>query len=347
MADPPDYINGKPCGSFCRYYLGLPPYQPPVASTSVTRAAIAPKDLAKKSEPRRATERNTKSRNNDLTRRASASPANPLPDPLPKLITSKQRATLAGIESRRPNNKPDPKSPIAEPAVRVELDKQPLSSDEKVKKGVQHSLSTSDIAGRQDMTQPQQKHDQGGSPETGSVIEALGGSPKQSPETPKDNIAVAELDAGSPNDRTSSLPIPLPESRTSAPHEQLAALPSSQNSNLFLSPPSQTIAYRWIAIVMARPDISSLAELSEKNIAVDDDQVVTNDDMVSALSASGAKGVLLNRSSSKAINRLLGEEVSAAVLDVVSEESAERFGSMNFAGYPIFKIPLTKEMVSK
>jgi TRAP-type uncharacterized transport system substrate-binding protein len=97
-----------------------------------------------------------------------------------------------------------------------------------------------------------------------------------------------------------------------------------------------------VAIVIARMEIKSVSDLAGKNIAIDDPQPASSGDVRTAIAAAGAAAVQLDESQTKAIDRVIGGEVPAAVVTLVSREAAEGFPEI--AGFRIFRIPLTPEM---
>jgi len=89
---------------------------------------------------------------------------------------------------------------------------------------------------------------------------------------------------------------------------------------------------------MARPEIKSVSDLTNKKIAIDDRQSASNDRVRTAIAAAGATEVQLSNGQTRAIDRLIGGEVPAAVLAAVYPEAAEWFPEI--AGFKIFRIPL-------
>jgi TRAP-type uncharacterized transport system substrate-binding protein len=89
---------------------------------------------------------------------------------------------------------------------------------------------------------------------------------------------------------------------------------------------------------MARPEIKSVSDLTGKNIALDGRQSAFKASVQTAISEAGATEIKLSGGRTKAINRLTGGEVAAAVLAVVSPEAADGFPEI--AGFKIFRIPL-------
>jgi hypothetical protein len=92
-----------------------------------------------------------------------------------------------------------------------------------------------------------------------------------------------------------------------------------------------------VYLVMARPEIKSVSDLTSKTIAIDDGFSAYNGIKV-AIAAAGALDVQLSNGRTKAIDRVINGEVPAAVLTVVSQEAAEGFPDI--AGFKIFRIPL-------
>ena len=94
-----------------------------------------------------------------------------------------------------------------------------------------------------------------------------------------------------------------------------------------------------VALVMARAEIKSISELTNKTVAIDGKQIGSNNNVRAAIEAAGAAEVQLSDSQTKAVDRLISGEVPAAVLTLVSPEAAEWFPDI--AGFKIFRIPLS------
>jgi len=93
-----------------------------------------------------------------------------------------------------------------------------------------------------------------------------------------------------------------------------------------------------VVLLMARPEIMSVSDLTGKDIAIDDRKAAFKDDVRGAIMGAGASEIKLSGGRTKAINRLMSEKVPAAVLALVSADAAEGFPEI--AGFKIFKIPL-------
>jgi TRAP-type uncharacterized transport system substrate-binding protein len=94
-----------------------------------------------------------------------------------------------------------------------------------------------------------------------------------------------------------------------------------------------------VALLMARPDIKSVSDLANKNIAIDARQSASNAIVRTAIAAAGATEVQLSEGQTAAVDRLINGEVPAAVLALVSPQAAEWFPEI--AGYKILRIPLS------
>ena len=102
------------------------------------------------------------------------------------------------------------------------------------------------------------------------------------------------------------------------------------------APPSEPDSR--VALVMARPEIKSIADLTGQIVALDARQVASRNKVWIAMVAAGAARVLLSENESKPVDRLVKGEVPAAILALVSAEAASSFPDV--AGYRIFRIPL-------
>jgi hypothetical protein len=94
-----------------------------------------------------------------------------------------------------------------------------------------------------------------------------------------------------------------------------------------------------VALLIVRPEIKSVSDLTSKIVAIDDRHSASNDRVRTAIAATGATDVQLSGGQTKAINRLISGEVPAAVLALLSAEAAEGFPEV--AGFKIFRIPLS------
>jgi hypothetical protein len=93
-----------------------------------------------------------------------------------------------------------------------------------------------------------------------------------------------------------------------------------------------------VALVLARPEINSLFDLNNKNIAIEEKQSAASGSVSAALMAAGAAEVQFSEAKAGAIERLIRGEVPAAVLTLASREAAEWFPDI--AGFRTFRVPL-------
>ena len=91
-----------------------------------------------------------------------------------------------------------------------------------------------------------------------------------------------------------------------------------------------------VVLLIARPEINSISDLTGKYIAIDDRHSASSDMVRAAIAAAGATEVQLSEGQTRAINRLISGEVPAAVLTLVYPET----GFPQFVGFKIFRIPL-------
>ena len=98
---------------------------------------------------------------------------------------------------------------------------------------------------------------------------------------------------------------------------------------------------RLVAILMVRPEIKSVSDLTSKIIAIDDRYSASSANIRTAIVAAGASEVQLIGIPTKAINVLVHGAVPAAVLALVSPEAAEAFPE--FQGFKVFRIPLSPQ----
>jgi TRAP-type uncharacterized transport system substrate-binding protein len=114
-------------------------------------------------------------------------------------------------------------------------------------------------------------------------------------------------------------------------------VPPSAAEKTASAPPNNV--YNLVALLMARPEIKSVSDLTNKKIAIDDRHSSSNESVRTAIAAAGATEVQLSNGQTRAIDRLISGEVPAAVLTSAYPEAAEWFPEI--AGFKIFRIPLS------
>jgi len=111
------------------------------------------------------------------------------------------------------------------------------------------------------------------------------------------------------------------------------------------APASPNNTDHLVALLIARPEIKSVSDLTSKIIAIDDRHSASVGNVRTAIVAAGAAEVQLSDGQTKAINRLISGEVPAAVLALVSPKAAEGFPEV--AGFKIFRIPLSPRSINE
>jgi hypothetical protein len=192
-----------------------------------------------------------------------------------------------------------------------------------------------------------------------SHVQAAGAASAAASETKRANIANPHSTVGIANTRAVQEVAGATHAATRPIQEQVAAAtqvaermtgaiavaaPDIKANNLdnpnhpeTASPPANNTDV-LVALLMARPDIKSVSELTGKTIAIDDRYSAFNSSVRTALVAAGAPEVQLSEGQTTAINRVVNGEVPATVLALVSPDAAESFPKI--AGFRIFYIPL-------
>jgi len=94
-----------------------------------------------------------------------------------------------------------------------------------------------------------------------------------------------------------------------------------------------------VAILIAAPDVKSASALKGQNVAVDAAQSDVQTDIRFALAAAGATEAQLSVTDASPIDRIIGGDVQAAVVKLVSRDAAEAFPDIK--GFRVFRVPLT------
>lgn len=96
-----------------------------------------------------------------------------------------------------------------------------------------------------------------------------------------------------------------------------------------------------VALVLARPEINSLSDLNNKNIAITEKQSASSGRVSAALMAAGAAEVQFREVRASAIERLISGEVPAAVV-LAPRDVANLFPEL--AGFRTFRVPLKGQL---
>jgi hypothetical protein len=152
--------------------------------------------------------------------------------------------------------------------------------------------------------------------------------------------------AGKAEPPATRVPLPPPtRSNIADSHPTVGLAPNSKGRTIqeqvaaATAVAERTTTDRLVAVVMVRPEIRSVSDLTGKNIAIDDRYSASRVDVRIAIVASGGSMVELSVGHTTAIDRLVNGEVPAAVLALVSADAAEGFPEI--AGFTIFHIPLS------
>jgi hypothetical protein len=94
-----------------------------------------------------------------------------------------------------------------------------------------------------------------------------------------------------------------------------------------------------VALLIARPEIKSLTELTGKDVAIDARDAASGARLRSALATAGARDVHVSSGAARPVDRLAQGEVPAAVLTLASSDIAELIPDI--AGFTLFKLPLS------
>jgi hypothetical protein len=96
-----------------------------------------------------------------------------------------------------------------------------------------------------------------------------------------------------------------------------------------------------VALVLAGPEINSLSDLNNKNIAITEKQSASSGRVSAALMAAGAAEVQFSEAKASAIDRLINGEVAAAVV-LAPRDVANLFPEVE--GFRTFRVPLKARM---
>ncbi|SDT14946.1 hypothetical protein [Bradyrhizobium canariense] len=161
-------------------------------------------------------------------------------------------------------------------------------------------------------------------------------TPANTAESPRVDDAVANSDTRAIREQVESA-ITAAELLTAATLEHSETQLRSDAEKTASQRPNKTDLL--VAVLLARPEIKLVPDLTGKIIAIDDVYSASNANVRTAIAAAGATEVQLSEDQAKASDRLVSGEVPAAVLTLVSPEAAEGFPDI--AGFKTFRIPLS------
>ena len=148
------------------------------------------------------------------------------------------------------------------------------------------------------------------------------------------NAVASEAPRASATDLNSATDVP--QARTT--QEQVAA--ASAVAERMSVPTLDASLDALVAVLVAGPDVKSVSDLAGKTIAIDDRYSESSISRVrTAMAAAGAPEIQLSKGQTNAINRLVGKEVTAAVVGLVSASAADSFPEL--PRLRIFRVPLS------
>jgi hypothetical protein len=165
-------------------------------------------------------------------------------------------------------------------------------------------------------------------------LSAGGAAATSSTKTVQEQVAAAKVLAA----RLTSVTAPAPEEEaTNVVASGFTEAARASDTKSVESAPTNNRG-NLVAILIARPEIKSVSDLTGKEVAIEDRRSASNASIRTAIAAAGAAEVQLNEGQIKALDRVIGGEVPAAVLALVSPEAAEWFPEI--PGFRIFRVPL-------
>jgi hypothetical protein len=372
------YVDGLPCNRFCQSYLGWSLNRSSVRReqpASAQPAQLPPKPAAHRATTTRA-ERSKPAAQVRVTKQAAPAsiktpPAKPA-DAQPAAKTAADSdSPQAKIVETPPANEAAPRSDATAPGPDATQEKIANSSPA----GDAAGSNTRAIAAPESIAMSQAKpadvepaaktavdsdRAQAKIMESNPASEAAPGSDATAPSsdaTPEktaDSSSASDATAGS---NTSAIQEQVTSAAAAAPQMTVATVvpeaePKADDTDRSdraetamlgdaektgSTPPNDTDLL--VAVLMARPEIESVSDLANKDIAIDDREAASNGSVRTAIAAAGATEVKLSEAQTRAVDRLISGDVPAAVLALVSPEAAE--GYPEIPGFRIFRIPLS------
>ena len=283
----------------------------PPQPTGSTEAVDTNATSASKVDPRSTVDVDTKKIEADVA------PATSAPDSSKAQLQTADSAAAVNTNAASAN-KADPNSPANVDAKKVEADVAPATTPPDSSKASRQSADSTEAADANATSA--NKADQrfavdddtrkiGGdvAPATTSTEHSTVATAASPPDTNTDNSASAEMLVRAYAERTGSI---------------------SANGTDHL-----------VAVLLARPEITSVSRLTGKTIAIDDRYSASNGSVRIAIVAAGASEIELSSGQPTAMSRLINGEVPAAILALLPADAAEGFPEI--AGFKILRIPLS------
>jgi hypothetical protein len=173
-------------------------------------------------------------------------------------------------------------------------------------------------------------------PPAKSEVAALPATAATSPVPASRTIQQQVAEATGIADRVTAITLARESAGTSDKQEKEAGEASDTGKAASASPDESD---NLVALVLARPEINSLSDLNNKNIAIEEKQSAASGSVSAALMAAGAPEVQFSEVKAGAIEQLIKGEVPAAVLTLATREAAEWFPDIK--GFRTFRVPLS------
>jgi hypothetical protein len=155
-----------------------------------------------------------------------------------------------------------------------------------------------------------------------------------------DNAVVSETARAITTDPQATTDVP----QTPTPQEQMAA--AAAVAERMSVPTLDASLDALVAVLVTGPDVKSVSDLAGKTIAIDDRYSEQSISRVRiAMAAAGALEAQLSKGQTTAISRLVGKEVPAAVVGLVSANAANSFPEI--ASFKTFQVPLSPRSPNK
>jgi hypothetical protein len=311
--DSPDivYIDGQPCNTACQNYLAWTRRR----TTPVVQHSAPVEVESLQLVPEKTTPRPT---------RSTARRAVPPPRQAARPAAARQAASPSSAKIARPQ--PELAAAKSEPAARPE----PAAAPKVVE-----TPPVPEAAAAAPPPAPATEEAKAAAPPAEQVAAA---TPAAEP------VAVA-TPAKEPLTTASTAPAPQPEAivKPEPANKEASSTVAAANPNN--AAPAVSAAANnndaRVAVVMTRPEIEKLSDLSGKDVAIEEQQSEASKSLQAAIVSAGAAEVRLNEGAGNAIERLLAGEVPAAVLAIASPKASEGYAEL--PGYRIFRIPLSPD----
>jgi hypothetical protein len=351
--DSPDtvYIDGVPCNRLCQAYMawsreilaaGSAQRAPGVVAPHPTEMSRArPQPAARKRFAKQTVPFSHEMRRHRSTAPTSTAAASPAATHLERPNADRTGGPNKQMETPNERQAKLPESPEAESAsVNKAADSSPKQPDHPDDSktdtpGTAQATSAPHPSNTElaDVPRPGQSESSSRKPVTAPSLEETESTPNSSKSSVREQMIAAASMAEHLTEATSS----VGTKPNAMERDGSMSLEGTDGDRTASTSPSTTDTL--VALLVSRPEIKSMSDLSGKNVAIDNARSESQGNVRTALVAAGAPAVELSTGDSNAIDRLIGGEVPAAIVALVSPEAAEAFPDIN--GFRIFRVPLS------